>query len=197
MAQQLLKSWNAPVLVSAVSIDASARKATQAAGSRVSGLSFGDTISWKQLDDALPMPVNREDPVMALALSSSDFDASLNQQRLKVTGLAPGQYQLRIDGAEIGAYSDEEWARGINLAVVGTPMMAQAKEVHDLTLRHNNIHFERWRRVQVPMAGYDSPKVSAAVKTLMEALDEEEEEVVKAQRAKAQPAPRQFELFKQ
>ena len=31
------------------------------------------------------------------------------------------------------------------------PMLKQALAVHDLTLKHNNIHFARWREVQVPL----------------------------------------------
>jgi hypothetical protein len=104
---------------------------------------------------------------------------------------------LKIDGQAIGTYASDRMAEGVNLAVLDTPMMAQAREVHELTLRHNNIHFERWRRVEVPMAGYESPKVRHAVQELIQALDEEEAGVVKVQRAKARPVPRSYELIRQ
>jgi hypothetical protein len=61
-------------------------------------------------------------------------------------------------------------------------------------LQHNNIHFQRWRQIQVPFAEGQSPKVQAATKEFMRALDEEEAEVVKQQRAAAQPQPHQFQL---
>jgi hypothetical protein len=101
---------------------------------------------------------------------------------------------LKIDGDEVGSFTKEQLAAGINLATLNTPMTKQAEEVHKLTLQHNNIHFQRWRQVQVPFAENKSPKVQSAVKDLMTALDEEEAGVVKQQRAAAQPKPHQFQL---
>jgi len=118
----------------------------------------------------------------------------LNQQTLKVTGLSAASCHLKIDGDEIGSFTKEQLAEGINLATLPTPMAKQAAEVHKLTLQHNNIHFQRWRQIQVPLAEGRTPKVQAAVKDLMAALDEEEAEVVKQQRAAAQPKRHQFKL---
>ena len=73
-------------------------------------------------------------------------------------------------------------------------MAKQAADVHQLTLRHNYIHFQRWRQIQVPMAGDKTPDVQDAVENLMAALDVEEAGVVKEQRAAAMPKPHQFEL---
>src|ERR1041385_76950 len=61
MAAELLKSWNAPALVSAVEMDASTKKLAGAKKTSVSELKAGDTISWTQLDEALPMPVDLSD----------------------------------------------------------------------------------------------------------------------------------------
>ena len=194
MAEALLKSWNAPALVSAVEIDAGTKKVVDAQGTKVSGLKTGDEVSWMQLDESLPMPVDWNDPIVALAVASSDFIQALNQQTLKVTGLSAANYVLKIDGNEAGTFTKEQLAEGINLATLPTPMAKQAAEVHKLTLQHNNIHFQRWRQVQVPLADNKTPKVQSAVKDLMTALDEEEAGVVKQQRAAAQPKPHQFQL---
>ena len=75
-----------------------------------------------------------------------------------------------------------------------TPMAQQAMEVHKLTLQHNQIHFTRWRQIQVPLANDKSPKVQKAVTELMAALDAEEAELVEQQRASAQPEARKYEL---
>jgi hypothetical protein len=123
---------------------------TGAKGTRVSDLKTGDAISWTQLDEALPMPVDLKDPVMALAVESSDFVQTLNQQTLKVTGLAAASYGLKIDDDEVGSFTSEQLGQGINLAILPTPMAKQAAQVHKLTLQHNNMHFQRWRQVQVP-----------------------------------------------
>lgn len=194
MAAELLKSWNAPATVSAVEIDARAKKVSDAKQTKISDLKTGNEISWSQLDEALPMPVDLNDPVVALAVKSSDFIQALNQQTLKVTGLTAANYNLKIDGDEMGSFTKEQLAEGINLATLPTPMVKQAAEVHKLTLQHNNTHFQRWRQIQVPLAESQSPNVQKAVKDLMDALDEEESGVVKQQRAAAQPKRHQFQL---
>lgn len=194
MASELLKSWNAPAEVTTVEIDASAKRVTNAKGTKITGLKTGDTVAWTQLDEALPMPVNMNDPIVALAVNSSDFIESLNQQTLKVIGLASDNYDLKIDGESVGSFSKQQLGAGINLATLETPMLKQAEQVHQLTLRHNNIHFQRWRRVQVPLEGNKTPAVQTAVKNLMDALDDEEAGLVKEQRAAAQPRAHQFRL---
>ena len=65
---------------------------------KVDDLKAGETISWTQLDAALPMPIDLKDPVIALAAKASDVEQALNQQILKVTGLEAPRYQLTIDG---------------------------------------------------------------------------------------------------
>jgi lysophospholipase L1-like esterase len=194
MAEELLKSWHAPALVCAVAIDASSKKVADAKKTGISELKIGDAISWTQLDEALPMPVDLNDPVIALAVKSSDFLQTLNQQTLKMTGLGGANFDLKIDGDEIGSFTKEQLAEGINLATLPTPMVKQAAEVHKLTLQHNNIHFQRWRQIQVPMADGRTSRVQKATQDLMAALDEEEVDVVKGQRAAAQPRRHEFQL---
>jgi lysophospholipase L1-like esterase len=194
MAAELLKSWNAPAMVSAVEIDARAKRTADAKQTMVSDLKAGEGISWTQIDEALPMPVDLNDSVIALAVKSSDFIQALNQQTLKVTGLTAAGYNLKIDNDEIGSFTKEQLAGGINLATLPTPMARQAVEVHKLTLQHNNAHFQRWRQIQVPLADHKSAKVQNAVKGLMDALDDDEAGVVKEQRAAAQPQRHQFQL---
>ena len=194
MAAELLKSWQAPALVSAVEIDAGTKKVVEARRTKISELKTGDEISWTQSDEALPMPVDLNDAVVALSVKSSDFLVALNQQTLKVTGLSAANFNLKIDGDDIGSFTREQLAEGINLATLPTPMAKQAAEVHKLTLQHNNIHFQRWRQIQVPFAEGKTPKVQEGAKVLMAALDEEETDGVKQQRAAAQPKPHQFQL---
>jgi hypothetical protein len=129
------------------------------------------------------MPVDMNDAVMALAVNSSEFAQSLNQQPLKVTGLKEGDYSLRIDGVEIGTFGSRKLAEGVNLALLPTPMFKQAQEVHKLTLQHNDIHFVRWRQVQLRAANADR----AVLQSALDALDSLEDDLVKKQRAAAQP----------
>jgi len=194
MAGELLKSWNAPALVSAVEINAGTKKVAEARKTRISELKAGEEISWAQLDEALPMPVDLGDPIVALAVNSSDFIQALDQQTLKVTGLGADSYTLRIDGEDVGAFTKAQLAEGINLATLPTPMAKQAAQVHKLTLQHNNTHFQRWRQIQVPFTENKSPRVQEAARNLTTALDEEEAAEVKRQHDAAQPGRHQFQL---
>jgi hypothetical protein len=131
-----------------------------------------------------------KDPVTALAVKSSEVVQKLNQQPLVVKGLSSPRYTLKIDGEEVGTFSREELAGGINLAMLSTPMAKQAAEVHQLTLKHNNVHFLRWRQVHVPNQNGLTP----ALKNVLKALDDWESEIVDRQREAARPKPRKFEL---
>jgi lysophospholipase L1-like esterase len=190
MAQALLRSWNARALVSEVEIDAERKTAPVETHTRVADLRTSGGVSWTQTDEALPMPLAMQDPLVALVLKSSDFMETLNRQPLRVKGLPPGNYSLRIDGESAGSFSAAQLAAGIDLAGLPTPMARQAAAVHALTLQHNAIHFTRWRQVQVPLQKNESPEVLGALK----ALDELEESLVREQRETAQPRPHRFEL---
>lgn len=197
MAACLLKAWNAPATVSSVELEAGAKSVTTATRARVSELRVDGEVTWSQLDEALPMPVDRGDAVVGLAVRSSDFVETLNQQTLKVAGLAAASYRLEIDGGAVGTFSKEDLAGGVNLAMLDTPMARQAAAVHQLTLKHNNLHFQRWRQIQVPLAGNGSARVQKAVGELIAALDEDEAGIVKEQRAAAQPKAHTFRLVPQ
>lgn len=195
MAEALLKAWNAPAIVTDVEIDAGRKEAVRQLGTHVAGMQSADlhsakAISWTQTDEALPMPVDMRDPLVALAMRSSDFMDALNQQPLKVRGLPAGRYTLKIDGEPAGAFTAAELAGGVNLGTLPTPMARQAAEVHALTLRHNNLHAMRWRQVQVPMEKDNTPHLLKA----LDALDELEADVLREQRAGAQPKPRRYEV---
>lgn len=190
MAEALLKAWNAPALVSSVEIDAGARKVASQENAKVDHLKAGETISWTQLDAALPMPINLKDSIIGLAAKSSDVERALNQQILKVTGLDAPRYRLTIDAADVAELTKDQLAAGVNLAEHPTPMFRQAMAVHRLTLHHNDLHFQRWRSLQVPLEGREEKKVAGA----MRGLDAVESSLVADQRDEAQPVPHHFEL---
>jgi lysophospholipase L1-like esterase len=196
MAAALLDAWDAPATVSAVTIDAGGEtpRATAAENAKVTDLAAtAGRLSWTQEDAALPMPIDRNDPVIALAVRSSDVMDQLNQQPLRVTNAKAAKYTLTIDGQEVGSFTREGLAEGINLAEHRTPMAQQAAEVHALTLLHNNAHFVRWRQLQVPFQDEERPQLKGA----LAGLDNLERGLVAQQRAAAQPRPHRFELIPQ
>lgn len=188
MAGSLVKAWNAPALVSSVEIDARRKRVLSSANTKISDL--GGTLAWTQEDAALPLPIDMNDKAVALAVNSSDLVEKLNQQPLKVTGLPPGHWALRIDGMQVGVFTPEQMAAGLNLAMMETPMRKQAFDVHALTLQHGNVHNARWRTLQVPLEKYQPVKLAAAM-TSLDALDEE---LITKQHAAARPLARRYEL---
>src|SRR5437867_4527697 len=80
MAEALLKAWHAPATVSAVEIDAASKRVVQAENTSVTGLDDNaNGVVWTETDNALPMPVNLNDAVVALAVRSSDFVEALDR----------------------------------------------------------------------------------------------------------------------
>ncbi len=191
MAACLLKAWGAKPTVTAVEIDAASSQVRKAENTAVTGLSGGKTVAWTQRDGALPMPVNARDRGIALALASSDFTETLNQQTLRVTGLTGESYRLRISGTEVGSFTAAQLAAGVNLAVLPTPMARQAVAVHEMTQKRSNIHNTRWRQVQVPLSGDSLPRMDSVIDNL-DALDAD---LATRQRTAAQPAACYYELI--
>ena len=192
MAEALLKTWQAPAIVTSVEIDAAEPAIAGATNAHVTDLAVSERLSWNQADEALPMPVDTKDDVMALALRASDFVEAMDQEPLKVTGLRAARYTLKIDDEVVGSFTKEEFAKGVNLATLPTPMAKQAAAVHDLTLRHNVVHFARWRMVGVNLDNIAIP--AAHLQAAADALDTLEADVVAQQRAAAQPKSHRYEL---
>ncbi len=190
MAEALLKAWNAPAIVSDVRINAEAKAIGRAQNARVYDLSVdGPNLSWLQVDFALPMPLDMKDPLVALAVKCSDVVNALDQEWLGVTGLQSAKYALKIDGDEIGVFTALQLRDEVNLAMLRTPMSEQAAEVQKLTHEHSDVHFARWRTVQVPLE--NSPgEADAAIK----ALDNLDDALVRGRHNAAQPRIHRFVL---
>lgn len=188
MAAELLKAWGAPAMVTSLEIDANGT--ANAANTKVTAVDTQNGLAWTQLDSALPMPLDPKDTTLALAVKSSDFMETLNQQPLKVKGLKAGDYELAIDGEVLGSFSASQLADGINLAAMQTPMAKQAADVHALTLKRSLIHNTRWRTLQVPMANDPLTTLAPA----MAALDTLDNELASHQRFTAQPRSRRYSV---
>ncbi|MBI5087031.1 MAG: DUF1080 domain-containing protein [Acidobacteria bacterium] len=191
MAAALLTDWGAPGVVAVVEIDASSRKVVTANNTSVTGLSGAQGLAWTQLDNSLPLPVDRNDAPTALAVKSAGFTEALNRETLKVSGLPPGHYALRIDGRQVKVFTAAELASGLDLTALPTPMLLQAAEVQALMRKRSDVHQARWRVVEVPLANDNASKTAAAIDAL-DALDAELDAKV---RAAAQPKSRAYELI--
>jgi lysophospholipase L1-like esterase len=192
MADALLKTWGAAPVVTRVEIDAAGNQVRSATGTDITDLKrTGSRMNWTQRDTRLPMPLNLDDAVMKLAVSSSHILEDLDEQTLKVTGLSGASWSLKINGKQVGKFSAEQLAGGINLALLPTPMMQQAAGVHALTLKRAAVHNTRWRNLQTQFEKDAIPRVATILDNL-EALDVD---VAALQHAAAQPAACFYELL--
>lgn len=139
MAYEFLKAQGmAGKEVADVQIDAARGKTTVQKNCRISKLQASDEgVTFRYLAKSLPYPLDSI-PRQGWGNKRSQLDGSklipfmeeMNQERLKVSGLRPGNYQLLIDGLPITRLSSDELAQGINLAAYPqTPQYRQAMKV--------------------------------------------------------------------
>ena len=187
MAEALLKGWNAPALVSTVTIDAKSARVAQAENAGVSNWqSDGNTLSWTETEDGLPLPLIKDNATTALLLKLTDIEQQLNQEPLRVTGLAAGQYTLSIDGRSMGIFAADDLERGINLAEYNTPMRQQAQRVSWMVRDRDQAHYIHMRmRVQNADTGVEDGA------DRVQAFEDSMEDSIYAEAA---PIPHHFEL---
>jgi hypothetical protein len=134
---------------------------------------------------------------MMLALSVTNVESDLNHCVLKVTGLKAPSYRLSVDGADCGTLTPDELAAGIDAAAIqALPEDVQAQKLLTLTRRHNDLHFKRWRQVQVTPKS-DGLNPSPDILQQMNAIDTEEAAAVQEQQKAAIPQPHKIVLIPQ
>lgn len=130
--------------VAEVEINANKKQAVKAENCTISNIKKnGKDLSFDYLAEALPYPLDTiargwgQKKGQAEATKVIPFMDEMNREVLKVTGLK-GDYKLLIDEEEIGTWSGDDLAKGINLAAESkTPQYQQA-----LTVMHLNEY--RW-----------------------------------------------------
>jgi len=168
MAAALLKGWNAPAQVSAVTIDAARMRVTAAGNATVDKLkALARGLEWDALENALPLPFDRANETFSRLMAISDIQQTLNDEHLTVTGLRPGQYALAIDGKAVATFSDTDLAAGINLADYHTPMRDQAQSAQYAVRDRVQAHFVRMR-LQVNKVDLGTPDTIEALERKLE-----------------------------
>jgi lysophospholipase L1-like esterase len=146
MAYAFLKAQGMSATVAEMSVDAASGEVARQINCTVSGVKpQADGLVFECLEKALPFPV----PAGARkgkALELVPFTRDLNQERLIVSGLRPGRYEIRIDGTNVDTRTADELKAGINLADnAKTPQWQQAARVRDLNEQRRKLHAERLR----------------------------------------------------
>lgn len=207
MASQLVKGWGMGALVSNVGIDAASGKVIHADNASVSNLSSNGTVSWTEIEGSLPLPLDFTDPVANLVLKSSDIVATLDQETLAVSNLSAASYDLKIDNADLGQFTKEQLAQGINLATMQTPMLAQSLNVLQIAHDQTALRVMAWRNTGTTLEYSDIPDwhigINYAVDdpSLIKAIDKAAADINKGAKqaeanahAKSIPAPHKFVL---
>ena len=145
MAHIILKGLNAPALVSDLSVNVADRK-TDTKRCKVEKVeASANRVSFERLDEALPLPVQKDwQPIVPLLNDLKD----LNWLGLTITGLEAGKYTVEIDGQDVGSYTAEELAGGVNLGnATSGPIFEQSQSVFAAINKKNEIVHKRFRSV--------------------------------------------------
>lgn len=191
MAYAILTGLKAPALVSDVKINAKELEADfrRCDVSKLVGNTHG--VEFTRTDECLPLPVQKDWLPM---LPYTDELKNLNWYGLTVKNLEVGQYVVKIDGVEVGQFSHEELAKGINLGnLTKGPLFDQGQQVLNAINTKNGLVHQRFRNVlmfQPPdwLADVAAERKTAELvkrKAIIEAAQQKVNEMV-------QPKPHQF-----
>jgi len=138
MAYTFLEAQQLEGGVAAMAVDAAAGAAVGQDNCAITDVAKTATgVRFTCLEKALPFPIQRG---TEKALELVPFVAKMNQETLKVQGLAESGYALLIDGQEVGTYAGKDLAKGIDLAAnTKTPQYQQAEEVAKANSQRHSI----------------------------------------------------------
>jgi lysophospholipase L1-like esterase len=194
MATAILKAWHAPSLVSSVTVDAHAAKATDVQNASVTDVKREkktDELQWTEIENALPLPLplSATDPVSDAALEAGGVEAALDQETLTVTGLGAGSYALTIDDQPVASFTADALSHGINLARMVTPMLRQSQTLAWETEHRNELE----RQLFTVEAGtHEHPE--AAPEPEQQAMQQAVASSIAQQQKDALPATHHFAL---
>ena len=194
MAHSILVGLHAPALVSNVEIQVAGAQAKTQACAVENLKATADSVAFDRTDEALPLPV-QNDWVSLLPYVNDLKD--LNSYGLKVSGLTAGKYALAIDGFDVGEYTAEQLAAGVNLGnLTAGPIHEQGQKVVAAINAKNDIVHKRFRGVvmfQNPpdwLADVYAERKPKELAKRMEQITEKQAEVYQL----AQPVKHRFEL---
>jgi hypothetical protein len=189
MAAAFLKGFHAPGEVSRAEIDLPMKKATST-GCQISDIhQLINGCEFTRLDEGLPF---NSGLFYALNFAYVPFHRDFNAYRLKVTGLADGQYQVLVDSRSTAKFTAKQLAAGVDIASTttngwqpGGPWDAQASILRSLTEARHELDSARLLS-----------RLYLAGQPLVDELDQKsqpaEEQLVELQRLTAQPRPYRF-----
>lgn len=136
LARTVAEGLGAPASDWRVELNAREEK-VRSIGTKVEQLTVGDSgLAFRTRDESLPLcPPPADAPTGAWQTAP--------ERTLRVRGLTPGSYTLRVDGEEVMTAKAEEWARG--LRVTGAAEFERAEALRRAVIEKNRLLFHRWR----------------------------------------------------
>ncbi len=194
MGLTVLQSMGLDPLVAECELDAIGARVVRAERCTVSELKrAAGGLEFTRADQRLPLPVYPS--TRQLMKQVLDYPDAWDRDLVRVTGLDPGWYELRIDQQPIDVLTHEQLAAGVNLSrYAHTPQMLQALQVFEQTEIRQDAFWNKWRRVL--LAGVGSPRDFTPFKTgaLTDSLDRVERAAFAAQHRLNQPRPHRYAL---
>jgi lysophospholipase L1-like esterase len=187
MAEALMRAWRASPEVSRLELDAAKRSIAVSRNVDVSDLQgTANGITWTALEHSLPVPFSTDDPLMKFTVRVGNLE-TMDQEVLQVRGLVADRYSLQIDGKPVLDLTKQQLNAGVNLALLPTPMLDQARGLEWLEDRKMKMDAARFAlEGEMP----STPGATDAARVLRAA----ETALTTEQRHDAQPKPHKFAL---
>lgn len=192
IAAEILEAWRASPIVSTVRVDWTTGRAGVENAVMTSATREGGKMAFNLKEGALPMPLDRKDAFAKLVAETIAFDSRLNRETLTVSAMPPGRYALTVDGEPIGTFPADEFAAGLNLATLETPMLRQARTVADLTNRIIGLRSTRIRAIEGPLAKAPKKELDEVIASMIRL----EAAMTARREALAEPAGHRFEIVR-
>jgi len=179
MAYAMLKALGCDDQASSLAIDAAAGRVLYAERCRVTGLKVTPgSVRFVRADSALPVVI---DEAAEQILTLLPFTRDFNQYTLRVMGLAAGEWILRVQGEQVGAYTAAQLAEGVQLAELPGPWRELGERVNTLSKQQEDLYFTRWRRVSLlDLPNQARPELNALLRKMDRLVDQAEQERLNA-----------------
>jgi hypothetical protein len=131
MTAEILSQMGVSPFVAQVEIDAASACVKKSESAGVSNLKTeSGRVSFVYAPERLPFPTAPEYKCAAAVYPVSE---KMNLEMLQVKALPAGNYRLLADGKELARFSAEEFAKGVNLALLPTKGASLAMEAWDVS----------------------------------------------------------------
>ncbi len=170
-----------------VDIDARHNNIT-ARGTTISNADFAnDVIRFQAVDRELPLP-------LPPAGSPPESLRVVPQRIVRVFGLPPGNYALRVDGLQLGVAAAAAWSAGIGVA--NGPDYDQVEKLRQTIIAKNELYFHRWRPQNVTylfgFRKHEQGNNAVEIPQFDPLVEEKEDEI----QSLARPVPHRYQILK-